>query len=577
MSKAPHTYLVPSNFEQIKKLRQNTALTLNECKYVAATTKLRDYQTIGTLNVAMMLRTILGDDPGLGKTIQALVAYAILKSKDPELKLLVITTKSAIRQWGKEINKFLTGLSYHVMVNEYRPINGGKKEHGSKARLLQYEELKYKDIFICGYYPVSEEYTKLAESRGERFMVVYDECQAFKNDDTKVFIGAEYIAQKAIRVYGLTATPIKNKLTEFYNIFKVIVPGLFPRVTAFKDQFTVQEMKMVPQRGGRPRMIKQVVDYKNLDQFRSVIEPYFLKRFAHEVAKDLPRIVAKRIEVEMGPVQKKVYAEALAGIIYEKKIRQKYFEIKEKLEATENPSDKLLEEASRLQEKYDEVLSGDYLTKNKSSALVFCQLVANGPAWVGEEGPSAKEEAFQDLFEGELYGNKVIVYTRFKSGIPRLSAILDKLDIKWVRVTGDENDKEREKAMDTFQDKDSGIDVILITSAGSAAINLQTSGIELFYDSPWSFGDLVQIIGRARRIGSEHESVLTYHMTTVGTIDDRVIEVLRAKKKLSDTVVGEQAQGTLIFDGEEYIVDNSLLDERSEQDILFDEIFGKKH
>lgn len=575
MAKIPHTYTVPSNFPQIQQLRKNKSLIISPCKYIAETTKLRDYQTIGTLNLALMTRSILGDDPGLGKTIQALVAYAILKSKDPSVKLLVVTTKSAIRQWGKEIKKFLNGVSYHVLANEYRSVHGGKKEVGSKARALQYKELKHIDVFICGYYPVSEEYTLLAESRSEKFVVIFDECQAFKNDNTKAFVGSEFLAQNAYRVYGLTATPIKNKLMEFYNIFKVIVPGLFPRITAFKTQFTIQEMKMIPQRGGRPRMIPQIVDYKNLDEFRSIIEPYFLKRFADEVATDLPRIVARKIEVEMNPVQKKVYAEAVAGIIAEKKVRDRYFTMQETLAATPNPTEKMIEEASKLQDKYEEILSGDFLSKNKGAALVSCQLAANGPAWLGEEGPSAKEEAFEDLMEGELYGSKVIVFTRFKSGIPRLTAILDKLSIKWCRVSGDENDKQREKSMEQFQDKDSGIDVILITQAGSAAINLQISGVEVFYDSPWSFGDLVQIIGRARRIGSEHSTVVTYHMACKGTIDDRVIDVLRGKKKLSDTVVGAQAKGTLEFDGEDYEVDDSLMSERGEEDILFDAIFGK--
>ena len=575
MAKIPHSYKVPSNYDQVKKLRSNKSIAINKCCHVLDSTKLRDYQTIGTLNLAVMLRMILGDDPGLGKTLQVLVAYAIQKQSDPSARLLVVTTKSAMAQWGKEVKKFLTGISYHVLSNSYKSRTGSKKEIGSKARDLQYKELTDVDVLITGYYPVSEEYNRLVENRGANFTVVFDECQAFKNDDTKAFVGAEYIATAATRVYGLTATPIKNRLIEFYNIFKVIVPGLFPRITAFKDQFTVQEYKMVPQRGGRPRMVKQVVDYKNLPEFKNIIDPYFLKRLADDVAADLPSIVSRKIEVEMTAAQKKAYAEAIAGIIYEKKVRQRYFEIQEKYNATDKPDEKLSKDYALISDKYDEVLSGDFLSKNKAAALTYCQLVCNGPAWVGEEGPSAKEDAFEDLMEGELYGSKVIVFTRFKSGIERLQEILNKMDVKSVRVTGSENDKARETAMETFQDPESDIKVIFITQAGSAAINLQTSGILLFYDTPWSFGDLVQTIGRARRIGSLHKNVIVYHLVCANSIDGHVLDVLKVKKLLSDQVVGAQARGALEFDGEENIPEFKL-DERGEVDLLFDEVFGRK-
>lgn len=579
--KKPHKYTVPSNYEQIKKLRGKGRFEVKTCPYLKESTRLRDYQTVGCLNLAMLKKMILGDDPGLGKTIQTLVAYGISKNFNPDLRLLVFTTKSAKKQWGREIDKFLEGISYHVMENKYRPKAGGKLLYGKNARRAQYEETKDKDVLIMGYYPLQVEPHILSESMGEGFMVVFDEVQAIKNHKSKAHAGAELLIESADRVYGLTATPIKNRLLEFYYIFKIVVPGLFPLVTRWKEEFTEEEFKFVPQKKGKkPRLVKEVVSYKNLDKFKEIIDPYFLRRSAEDAGKDLPGIITKKVDFDMSPAQSKLYAEALAGIVYEKRVRQTYFEMTENIEEKESKGEevpiKYMERYERISEKYEEILAGDFLKNNKSSALAFCQLIANGPKWLGDEesGTSSKEEAFEDLVTGELYGQKVIVYTRFKSGIERLEKIIEKHGIKHVRVSGSESDSQREKAMEKFQDEDSGVEVIFITQAGSAAINLQRSGVMVFFDTPWSWGDLVQIIGRARRIGSEHSNVLVYHLVSNGTIDERVLYVLTQKKILTDEVLGKQAKGALEFDGVQIEVPEGPADNRGEVDILFDDIFS---
>lgn len=336
---------------------------------------------------------------------------------------------------------------------------------------------------------------------------------------------------------------------------------------------------MVPQKGGPPKRIMEVKSYKNLDLFRERIDPYFLRRAADDVGGELPGILSRKIDFEMTPSQHKLYQEALAGQVYERKVRHRYFETKEKIEALEASGkeipQKLVDAYDVLSAKYDEILSGDFLKNNKNSALAFCQLVANGPQWLGadEEGDSAKEEAFEDAMEGEYAGQKVIVYTRFKSGIPRLMAILDRLDIKHVKVTGDENDKQRTSAMEAFQNPDGDVSVIIITDAGSASINLQAAGFLMFFDSPWTWGDLVQIVGRARRLNSAHKHVGVIHFTAKSTIDERVLTVLAGKKDLVTKAVGAQPQGLLVFDGEEVKFDHDDDFTRSEIDILFDEVF----
>ena len=565
----PHIYPIPSNYELIKKVRASKTATLNESKYIKPTTKLRYYQVVGTLNLLLLKYFILGDEPGLGKTVQCLVAYAILKTFQPDLQLIVFTTKSAKDQWGDEVDKFLQGLSYHVMKGSYKPKGGTRKITGKDCRDAQYLDQKDTDIFISGYYPLTIEPNHIRSSRGGNLMVVFDEVHLLKNNKSKTYVGAEEFLNDVSMVYGLTATPIKNRLLEFYYVYKLIMPQLFPKVTWFKKEFCNEVLKNITPYSPTPKFISEIISYKNLPRFREIIDPYFFRRSADDVGSELPGIVSRRIMIAMSPSQERLYSEAKKGIIQERKVRQRYLELLDKAGGNESLV------PDKIKEMYQDSLTGDFLKKHKTSSLVFCQLASNGPQWLDPEetGNSTKEDALEDLLEGELLDQKVVIYSRYNSGIPRLEKIADKLGIKHVKVTGSESDSNRTKAKNIFQDPDSDVKIIFITDAGSASINLQVSGYLVLFDSPWTWGDLVQLVGRVRRLNSEHQFVLVYHLVEEGTIDERVLFVLKGKKELVEKAVGPQPKGLLCFDGIELeSIGNN--DGRSEVDILFDDIFG---
>ena len=561
--------VAPSNFQMIKDLRLRKDLKMLPCPYMKPETSLRYYQTVGSLNMLMSNRMLLGDSPGTGKTIQTISTQAVLKQKDPTMKFLVATIKSSKRQWGKEFAKFSQGMTYHVLQDDYKPIGGKAKLTGFKAREAQYKDFKDVDVLITGYHPIKEDYKLLVECRGPNFMVVFDECQEFKNEKTKAYLGACHLSERAVRVVGLSATPIKNRLLEFYHILAVLVPGVFPGITRFKQIFCKEQLVAIPAKGGK-RYVKQVVGYKNLDMFRASIEPYFLARATQDVSDELPKLIARRVEVELSDVQRKLYAEALSGVIYQKRVKQKLYDYMEVLKAAGTPPTLAQRETLiALKEKYDESMMDDAMAKNKGAALTFCQQIANGPGWIGEEGSSPKEDEFRRLVADELASEKIIVFTRFESGIERLSNILKEEGIKFARVSGKENGKQREDAMMAFQDMEGDTRVIFITNAGSAAINLQAASVEIFYDTPWSFGDLCQTIGRAQRIGSVHANVLVIHLVTEGTIDAHVLDVLGEKKWLTDQIMGDIALGALEFGPTEV----TFVEEQGDTDALFNKVF----
>ena len=470
-------------------------------------------------------------------TLEGIAAYTFLLERNPDLKLIVICPKSATFQWQEEFEKFTQGISTRVITLKY-----GKLE-GFAARKQQYEDFS-ENVLIMNYAPVVKEYEMIRQILEPHYMMIADECVAFKNYKTQTHIACKAVAEGAERAYGFSATIIKNGLEEVWGIFDVIVPGLFGRITHFRTAYCKQ--KLIELRiNGKNRKIPKTIGYKNLDQFKKVLDPYFLIRRKAEVATELPKLISKKIVLEMDIQQKELYREALSGILYEDRLRNEYFEICDEIR-NGAMGEKIEKRHSELKEKYEKYLSPEGKKRGKLAALTYCQMVSNGPGLLNEPGTSSKEEEFIRLMKDELLDEKVIVFTRFKKGLHFLEIRCERCGFNYVKITGDEDDQQRKSARLRFQE-DPNCKIIFITTAGSASLNLQAASVVLFYDTPWSYGDLVQTIGRAQRIGSIREHILLIHLINRGTIDVRVISKVTDKKDLSDQIIGDTAEGALDF------------------------------
>jgi intein/homing endonuclease len=485
-------------------------------------------------------------------TVQTLAAYSFLLDRDPTLKMLVACPKSAVYQWKEEVEKFTTGITSRVLDNEHGLLTG------YQARLAQYRAFN-ENILIMGHNPLMEEYEQIKQAMGPNFMFVMDEVQAIKGRKTKTHIGCYEVASAAKRVYGLSATVIKNNLEEVWSIYSVIVPGLFGSITAFNKQFCKQKL-MKLRINGKDRYIPKTIGYQNLNQFKQLIDPYILARKKEDVAKELPTLISRKIILEMESAQKELYFKALNGIIYEEKVKREFFGISDKMRAG-SLDEKTLAKYTELKTKYELFLTDEGKKRGKLAALTYCQMISDGPSLVGEQGESSKEIEFERLVLDELSAEKIIVFSRFKQSLMQLKIICERLHIQYVEISGDiETTQERDRARHEFQNNPD-CRIIFITMAGSASLNLQAAGVVLFYDTPWSYGDLVQTIGRAQRIGSLQEHVLLIHLVNKASIDVRVMNRVTSKKDLSDEILGDTAKGALDFSANDERVIDGLFED----------------
>ena len=375
-----------------------------------------------------------------------------------------------------------------------------------------------------------------------KVMLAMDEVHKLKNHRSQFHAKTAALAAESQRVVGMTATPVKNRLMEFWALFRIIQPGLFPKITHFQNEYCVTKLQSI----GGGRQVPIVVGYKNLDGFIRKIEPFYLSRKKHDVAKELPDLISREVECELHELQEELYDMAETGL----------------LSKSDDP----------------DTSNADLLT-----SMTMCQQAVNSPKLIADEegtpydGPSSKADQLLDLLEDEADGQKVIVFSKFEKMISVVDAMLKEKGIPFVRITGKESDpKYREKVKNQFQDMKSGTNVILITTAGSESINLHSAQHFVFLDLPWSWGDYVQLTGRMVRIGSSHETVVAHHFLGRKrdggkTIDHHVLKALRSKKKLADKVAGESLKDGLVFTGGEGDSVRGILDQiKSDRDAAGD-------
>jgi len=501
---------------KLKKIRERTDLKLKPTTHLKQTftgfdgverdLSIRYYQVQGILHLIFMKRFLLGDDTGLGKTLQAIAALCYIWEKDPSRKAIVLTTKSATPQWAKEFGKFTRGVRVIVAA-------GTRKQR--EAAYAAWRKSSKPTVMIMGYRSAVNDIRKL-QNDGE-YILITDEATAYKNPKTQVHQAVRHMSEMADRTWALTATLIKNHLMEGHGIYQVVVPGLFGSTNSFMYYYCIVEMMQI----GRGRKVPRIVGYypEKVGEFRDRIGPYYLGRPKHEVASELPTLTREVFEVPMSTAQEEKYAEALTGLLY---VGEKRAEGEEEKEVT------------------------------KLTALIYCQEIVNHPSLIECDGGSGKLDALLELLtEGDLAGENVIVFSRFSKMVDLLMPAFKRKKLDAVRVTGAETGPQRQEAQDRFQNPNDPCNIICITMAGGDAINLQAAKAIIFYDTPRSAGDYIQILGRMIRIGSLHDSVLAIHLVARSkklkkdaTIDQRVMDVIGSKMKLIEAVLGERVKGT---------------------------------
>jgi SNF2 family DNA or RNA helicase len=153
--------------------------------------------------------------------------------------------------------------------------------------------------------------------------------------------------------------------------------------------------------------------------------------------------------------------------------------------------------------------------------------------------PSNKIDALLDILE-EVGGKPLGVFAHSRQLIDLASARLNKHGIPHVLIVGGQSTDERQLSIDRFQRGE--VHAVLATvQAGGVAITLTRGDTCIFLERSWSAIDNTQGEDRFHRIGSEIHKKITYvDIISEGTIEEHQRDVLEGKAERLEEIVRDK-------------------------------------
>ena len=515
----------------------------------------RQYQLQMAQCLSRMSRMINGDSIGLGKTLESIISCAWLADRLPRFKVVVMCTKSTSGQWSEEFQRFST-LRPTIMADKHEKLTSHPARYAQLEEFLKNDE---HDILICKYSsligtrrkvegkfdeegnpkiqgrerisPEIKRYLEILKPHGQNVMLILDECQRFKTTGASARNMVQILARPCARVIAMSATVVKNDLNEFYSIASAIGIRPFGSMAEFHEEFCLFREIFVG-----PGRYKQVLDgYQNVAQFKAGMRPFFFGRSQRQVKEPLPKLTTLIHPIDLNDEQKRLL-----------------------LKDIPSGAHPLPPSVSKVA---GEIVVRERDPDNLFTMLSVYQLVANHPALLDPADKEAlyapalspKEELLLNFLDGDYRGEKLIVFTKGRSWIDRLEHLTKAgkfTERKFLRITGAESEDERNLAKSLFQDPCSGYDLIVINAAATEGVNLQQAAHMILLDLPWSWGDLLQLVGRMVRMASPNSACTLHVFAARGSVDEYAIETLKGKKGLFEKILGESHSAGLLDDRE---------------------------
>lgn len=443
--------------------------------------ELRPYQQTGLkwlwTNVSKGFGVCMADDMGLGKTIQ--IISLILKMKEEgtlKKPVLVICPTTLMGNWMKELQMFAPSLDAVIY-------------HGAERQL----DVKH-DVILTTYAIMRIDVEELKKQSWG--MVIVDEAQNIKNPDT-----AQTLAIKTLKAdvkVAMTGTPVENRLTELWSIFDFINQGYLGSLREFQKSYAIP--------------IERFKENSRAAKLKMSVSPFVLRRLKTDkhVISDLP---------EKMVLNEYCYLSKPQAVLYEKTLN----EMMEKISS----------------------FSGINRRGNIFKLITALKQICNHPYQFLKSGEMSRElsgkmdkciSTVQSILDN---GEKTLIFTQYKEmGDILCKVIAEECSTEPLFFHGSLTVPQREELINRFQNEEESKVMILSLKAGGTGLNLTSATNVIHYDLWWNPAVEDQATDRTYRIGQD-KNVMVHRMITLGTFEEKIDEMLKAKKELADLAVYE--------------------------------------
>jgi SNF2 family DNA or RNA helicase len=474
---------------------------------------LREYQKRGVSWLQYLeklgLNGCLADDMGLGKSVQV-IARLVQEKELYEVRgqggqgggllpTLLIAPTSVVGNWQKEIAKFAPHLTSMVHHGSDRTQN----TPDFKAACLQH------DVVITSF-TLARKDEKLLNSV-EWHRLVLDEAQNIKNPKAAQTKAILKISAK--HRLALTGTPVENRLLDLWSIFNFLNPGYLGKEAQFRKSFEVPIQKDNDR-------VKSVM-------LKKLVEPLILRRVKTDqsIINDLPDKVEQILYTNLTKEQASLYEVVVKDV------------------------EEQLQKAEGIQRK------GLIL-----STLMKLKQICNHPAQFLQDNSEFSPERSHKLSrlaemveEAISEGESLLIFSQFTEVCENVEKHLKhNLHCNTYYLHGGTNRKRREQMITEFQEPDTEPSVFILSlKAGGVGITLTKANHVFHFDRWWNPAVENQATDRAFRIGQK-KNVFVHKFVTIGTLEEKINQMIEDKKKLSAAVVGSDESWLTELDNEAF-------------------------
>ena len=426
--------------------------------------ELREYQEVGFRWLAQRAKlgagACLADDMGLGKTIQAL---ALMIQEEAQGAHLVVCPTSVTRHWVDQMQRFCPTLEPLLYEGS-----------GRRAML---EDLQPGQVVVVSYRILLSDQRQL--SAVDWHIALLDEAQTIKNPKSKT-ARACFLLKANIRL-ATTGTPIENRVTELWSLFRFLNPGLLGSLASFQRRF-----EQTFERANRPRL-------------RRLVAPFLLRRMKSDVLKELPERTELTLTVELSREERALY------------------------ESIRRTAQEQLEEGNTVQ-----LLA--HLTRLRQACCHPRLLVPDS------EVSSSKIRAFLELLDHLRDGHhRALVFSQFTTLLDLLEEPLKDRGIEYLRLDGATPPASRQARVTSFQNGQGDLFLISL-KAGGTGLNLTAADYVVHLDPWWNPAAEDQATDRAHRFG-QTRPVTVYRILARDTIEEKVLRLHGHKRDLARDIL----------------------------------------
>jgi SNF2 family DNA or RNA helicase len=499
-------------------------------------------------------RYLIGDEVGLGKTIEAGIVIEELIARGRADRVLIVAPAPLTVQWQAEMRE---KFDRNFVIYDRETVQTYRQSHPNQ-NVWEQEDFIITSIDFAKQTTDDPESDKVSvldalnNVEQEWDVAVFDEAHHLtarrSSDDsmerTQRYMVGEAVAENSDALLFLTGTPHKGKSDQFFFLLSLLDPYRFSHESQIHpdelDDLLIRRLKDNMHDTDGTRLFPE----KNIE-----VLPVKMSDAERQLYEDVTEYIREYYNMAQ---QEENQAAGFTMVIYQKRLVSSIHAIRKSLEnrmrAIQNDAvaEDLPDDVQELIPRYstepetltdderrrvEEALETVTITLNRSQMQAELDRVKE--LWQQAKAIETDSKAqllrdFVDRVLSEDPDEKILIFTEYTDTLEYLrDQVLDEYDI--AQVYGDLDQDRRRQEMEDFEEN---ANIMLATDAAQEGLNLQFAHIMVNYDLPWNPTRIDQRMGRLHRYGQDR----TVEIRNLFFDDTRESEILKLLLEKTDQI-----------------------------------------